>query len=139
MDVLLRDGSLEYRTIGGTLDFLFFSGPSPQDAIRQYGAQDLHPLRADIVSELRRLAADASAVDLRLPPVSLGLPGASASGQTLRLTQSDRRRGPLDHEVDARRPDPARGPVARSVHALSDCADLIDIDYMSNYEVRLLC
>ena len=38
MDVLLRDGSLEYRTIGGTLDFLFFSGPSPQDAIRQYSA-----------------------------------------------------------------------------------------------------
>ena len=29
---------VEYRLIGGTLDFYFFSGPSPQNVIEQYGA-----------------------------------------------------------------------------------------------------
>lgn len=38
MDVFLRDRSIEYRTLGGTLDFVFFAGPTPQDAVRQYGA-----------------------------------------------------------------------------------------------------
>ncbi|KAI9062325.1 glycoside hydrolase family 31 protein [Trametes sanguinea] len=29
---------IQYRTVGGTLDFYFFSGPSPQAVIEQYGA-----------------------------------------------------------------------------------------------------
>lgn len=29
---------VEYRQIGGTLDFYFFSGPSPQKVVEQYGA-----------------------------------------------------------------------------------------------------
>jgi len=29
---------IEYRLIGGTLDFYFFSGPKPQSVIEQYGA-----------------------------------------------------------------------------------------------------
>lgn len=28
---------IEYRQLGGTLDFYFFSGPSPQKVIEQYG------------------------------------------------------------------------------------------------------
>jgi alpha-glucosidase (family GH31 glycosyl hydrolase) len=28
---------IEYRLIGGTLDFYFFSGPTPQSVIEQYG------------------------------------------------------------------------------------------------------
>ncbi|KZT68499.1 glycoside hydrolase family 31 protein [Daedalea quercina L-15889] len=28
---------IQYRAVGGTLDFYFFSGPSPQDVIEQYG------------------------------------------------------------------------------------------------------
>lgn len=29
---------IEYRSIGGTFDFYFFSGPSPQKVVEQYGA-----------------------------------------------------------------------------------------------------
>ena len=29
---------VQYRMIGGVLDFYFFSGPSPQNVIEQYGA-----------------------------------------------------------------------------------------------------
>lgn len=29
---------VQYRAIGGTLDFYFFSGPSPQKVVEQYGA-----------------------------------------------------------------------------------------------------
>ncbi|KAI0770901.1 glycosyl hydrolases family 31-domain-containing protein [Trametes elegans] len=29
---------IQYRLVGGTLDFYFFSGPSPQEVIEQYGA-----------------------------------------------------------------------------------------------------
>lgn len=36
MDVLLRKGLIEYRALGGTLDFYFLSGPSPKAVIRQY-------------------------------------------------------------------------------------------------------
>ncbi|WWC87629.1 uncharacterized protein L201_002519 [Kwoniella dendrophila CBS 6074] len=36
MDVILRDGVIEYRAIGGTFDFYFFSGPSPNDVAAQY-------------------------------------------------------------------------------------------------------
>lgn len=36
MDVLLRKGLVEYRALGGTLDFYFISGPSPKAVIRQY-------------------------------------------------------------------------------------------------------
>ncbi|KAK8861244.1 hypothetical protein IAR55_002063 [Kwoniella newhampshirensis] len=36
MDVILRDGVIEYRAIGGTLDFYFLSGPSPNDVAAQY-------------------------------------------------------------------------------------------------------
>ncbi|WVR04138.1 hypothetical protein IAU60_001137 [Kwoniella sp. DSM 27419] len=36
MDTILRDGVIQYRAIGGTLDFYFFSGPSPNDVAAQY-------------------------------------------------------------------------------------------------------
>ncbi|KAG8955586.1 hypothetical protein FRC04_007577 [Tulasnella sp. 424] len=36
MDVILRDGSLEYNVIGGVFDFYFFSGPSPVQVAQQY-------------------------------------------------------------------------------------------------------
>ena len=47
MDVILRDGVIEYRAIGGTLDFCgcrsdflltvdFFSGPTPNEVAQQY-------------------------------------------------------------------------------------------------------
>ncbi|WRT65354.1 uncharacterized protein IL334_002297 [Kwoniella shivajii] len=36
MDVILRDGVIEYRAIGGTFDFYFFSGPSPNEVASQY-------------------------------------------------------------------------------------------------------
>jgi alpha-glucosidase len=36
MDVILRDGSLEYNVIGGILDFYFISGPSPVKVAQQY-------------------------------------------------------------------------------------------------------
>jgi alpha-glucosidase len=36
MDVLLRKGLIEYRVLGGTLDFYFLSGPSPKAVIQQY-------------------------------------------------------------------------------------------------------
>ncbi|WVF67066.1 hypothetical protein IAT40_001810 [Kwoniella sp. CBS 6097] len=36
MDAILRDGVIQYRAIGGTLDFYFFSGPSPNDVASQY-------------------------------------------------------------------------------------------------------
>lgn len=36
MDILLRKGMIEYRAIGGTLDFYFFAGPTPTASIEQY-------------------------------------------------------------------------------------------------------
>ena len=36
MDVLLRKGLIEYRAIGGTLDFYFISGPTPKAVVQQY-------------------------------------------------------------------------------------------------------
>ncbi len=36
MDILQRDGVIEWRVIGGTLDFYFVSGPTPIKAIEQY-------------------------------------------------------------------------------------------------------
>ncbi|WWD16855.1 hypothetical protein CI109_101287 [Kwoniella shandongensis] len=36
MDVILRDGVIEYRAIGGTFDFYFLSGPSPNHVAGQY-------------------------------------------------------------------------------------------------------
>ncbi|OWZ26692.1 alpha-glucosidase [Cryptococcus neoformans c45] len=36
MDVVLRDGAIQYRAIGGTLDLYFVSGPSPNDVTEQY-------------------------------------------------------------------------------------------------------
>ena len=36
MDVLLRKGLIEYRALGGTLDFYFISGPSPKAVVQQY-------------------------------------------------------------------------------------------------------
>ncbi|KAK1921126.1 glycosyl hydrolases family 31-domain-containing protein [Papiliotrema laurentii] len=36
MDVLVRDGVLQCKILGGTLDLYFVSGPSPQDVVRQY-------------------------------------------------------------------------------------------------------
>ena len=36
MDVLVRDGVLQYKILGGTLDLYFVSGPSPHDVVRQY-------------------------------------------------------------------------------------------------------
>ncbi|KAG8896761.1 hypothetical protein FRC00_005310 [Tulasnella sp. 408] len=36
MDVILRDGSLEYNVIGGIFDFYFLSGPSPVQVAQQY-------------------------------------------------------------------------------------------------------
>lgn len=36
MDVLLRPRTIEYRALGGTLDFYFFVGESPINAIQAY-------------------------------------------------------------------------------------------------------
>ncbi|KAK4686036.1 alpha-glucosidase, partial [Tremellales sp. Uapishka_1] len=36
MDVVLRPGVLEYRALGGTLDFYFVAGTSPKEVIKQY-------------------------------------------------------------------------------------------------------
>jgi alpha-glucosidase len=36
--VILRPGVIQYRIVGGTLDFTFFSGPSPTAVVQQYGA-----------------------------------------------------------------------------------------------------
>nr|XP_019012327.1 alpha-glucosidase [Kwoniella pini CBS 10737]OCF51108.1 alpha-glucosidase [Kwoniella pini CBS 10737] len=36
MDVILRDGVIQYRAIGGTFDFYVFSGPAPNDVAAQY-------------------------------------------------------------------------------------------------------
>ena len=36
MDVVLRDGVIQYRAIGGTLDFYFLSGPTPNEVAEQY-------------------------------------------------------------------------------------------------------
>lgn len=38
MDIILRDGVIEYRIVGGTLDLTFFSGPTPTAVVQQYGA-----------------------------------------------------------------------------------------------------
>ena len=37
MDVLLQPETIEYRALGGTLDFYFFVGNSPIQAIQNYG------------------------------------------------------------------------------------------------------
>lgn len=37
MDIILREGVIEYRLVGGTLDLTFFSGPSPTEVVQQYG------------------------------------------------------------------------------------------------------
>ncbi|KAI9142766.1 glycosyl hydrolases family 31-domain-containing protein [Paraphysoderma sedebokerense] len=36
MDIVLRDGKLTYKIIGGVLEFYFFMGPSPYEVIDQY-------------------------------------------------------------------------------------------------------
>lgn len=36
MDIYLSENSITYRTIGGVLDFYFFTGPHPEDVIQQY-------------------------------------------------------------------------------------------------------
>jgi len=36
MDILLRKGLIEYRALGGTLDFYFISGPSPKAVVQQF-------------------------------------------------------------------------------------------------------
>uniref|UniRef100_A0A7S1KLE3 alpha-glucosidase n=1 Tax=Percolomonas cosmopolitus TaxID=63605 RepID=A0A7S1KLE3_9EUKA len=36
MDVVLSNQTLEYRTIGGVMDFFFFAGPSPKEVVQQY-------------------------------------------------------------------------------------------------------
>lgn len=36
MDVVLRPGVLEYRVLGGTLDFYILAGPTPYDVMTQY-------------------------------------------------------------------------------------------------------
>lgn len=33
-----KNSRIEYRLLGGTLDFYFLSGPTPQKVIEQYGA-----------------------------------------------------------------------------------------------------
>ncbi|WVQ77438.1 hypothetical protein IAR50_007124 [Cryptococcus sp. DSM 104548] len=38
MDVVLRDGAIQYRAIGGTLDFYFLSGPTPNEVTEQYAS-----------------------------------------------------------------------------------------------------
>lgn len=37
LDVLQRSGVIEYRSLGGTLDFYFVSGPDPKSVISQFG------------------------------------------------------------------------------------------------------
>ncbi|WWD21811.1 hypothetical protein CI109_106299 [Kwoniella shandongensis] len=36
MDVILRTGVIEYRCLGGTLDFTFLAGPQPHQVVQQY-------------------------------------------------------------------------------------------------------
>jgi alpha-glucosidase len=36
MDVILRTGVVEYRCLGGTLDFTFMGGPDPHQVVQQY-------------------------------------------------------------------------------------------------------
>jgi alpha-glucosidase (family GH31 glycosyl hydrolase) len=36
MDVVLQEGKLSYKVIGGILDFFFMMGPTPQTVVRQY-------------------------------------------------------------------------------------------------------
>jgi alpha-glucosidase len=36
MDVTLRTGVIEYRCLGGTLDFTFLAGPEPHQVAEQY-------------------------------------------------------------------------------------------------------
>nr|ALS55547.1 alpha-glucosidase [Phaffia rhodozyma] len=47
MDIVLRDEVIEYRPLGGSLDFYFISGPTPIKVIEQYseisGRSLLHP------------------------------------------------------------------------------------------------
>lgn len=38
MDIIMRPGVVEYRVVGGTLDFTFFSGPSPRSVVEQFSA-----------------------------------------------------------------------------------------------------
>lgn len=47
MDIVLRDGVIEYRVLGGSLDFYFVAGPTPNAVIEQlsgaYGKPALPP------------------------------------------------------------------------------------------------
>lgn len=36
MDVIINQTSLTYRVIGGLVDLYFFTGPTPEEVIRQY-------------------------------------------------------------------------------------------------------
>lgn len=80
MDVVLRNKAVEYRAIGGTLDFYFFAGPDPKQAIEQYGASRPFCIGGEKLITLQSLRSGCP----RCSPTG-ALVSTSADGQSLLL------------------------------------------------------